>query len=564
MDRFSLHLWRDLAQRQDLPATAVPTVLTALTRPIERGVHPGHEFVVRDQGEALGKALPNLLARTADPQVRRNLIAAADRVHVEAALRGGALTFEDLDAVTAAHGVWAALVALAGREPGRMDLAVGLLSRLPRGELTGFLWAWHEEPVPEPMVDALCTLALAPVAAVLADPAAGLSGDLPLGFQVDHWPEGGAGEAKQVLDRLPEHWERILANPDLRPAAAHVLLDLGRELPEPVLRACAPYACATELTVRLPKPTQVARARLGKIARRAQRHPALRDLVGAELGEAADCCVRKGRLLTAPRSGFEAGTLSRLVCDLAQLSTSRDHLRRALTAVMTLPAPKVVLHQPRISMSGDEVADSPGNRLARSSQDRRVLALAALAANPASDRVHLTAVLARLEAPELEWLVQSADAPHWYQQAAAAILPPPEEQGLQRILDDDELDACPAPQAQLAAWLKLADEVLDSDDYRIYNRVLGSRHLTDQLLREIPLRQVVQARPEVRDALILRVCGDDPARWAALEAATEQRGIDRDYRSANVPFGTVLDELDAASVGSDAGTSRTDQVQTPA
>jgi hypothetical protein len=548
VDRFSLNVWRDLAQRQDLPPSAVPSVLAALTRPVERGLHPGHEYAVRDQSEALGKALPNLLARTTDPKVRRSLIAAAGRADVETALNKGVLTYQDLDAITAAHGVWSSLVAMAAQEPGRLDVAVGLLPRLPRHELTGVLWSWHsDQAVPEPIVDALCALVLAPVAAVLADPGTALREDLPLNFQVANWPEEGSGAAKQVLDRIPDHWERILADPDLRPAAAHILLDLGKKLPEPVLRACAPYACATELTGRVPKPTVVARERLGKIAHRVHSHPALLDLVGAELGAAAHSCVSKGRLLTAPRSGFEAGDLSRLVCDLAPLSTSRDHLQRALTAVMALPAPKVVLHQPRISMSGEEVTDSLRHRLSSSYQDGRVKALAALAGNPVADREHLAAALAQLEPSELEWLTKSTDTPEWYVQAAAAVLPPPEEQDVRRILDDDELDDHPDPQGQLASWLQLADELLDSDDYRIYNHVLGSRHLTDQLLRQIPLRQVLQASPQVRDVVILRVCGEDPARWAAFEAATEQRSIERDYQAANIPFGTVLDELDAAA-----------------
>lgn len=80
------------------------------------------------------------------------------------------------------------------------------------------------------------------------------------------------------------------------------------EPPEPapaldpdLLRACLPALCLPEMAD-LPKPSVTARHRLHRIAEPVRNNPNVMDIAAEELHAAADECVRRGRLLTPPRT----------------------------------------------------------------------------------------------------------------------------------------------------------------------------------------------------------------------------------------------------------------------
>ncbi|PYC71024.1 hypothetical protein C7C46_26940 [Streptomyces tateyamensis] len=477
VDRSTVFLWRQLAIRSDLPAAAVPVVLAGLNRGVDRS-----DDIYRDldhsRSKAFGDAFPNLLARTDDAKVRRALIGRAERKHLCAGLVSGFLTVADLDEITRGHQVWPELVTAVADLPGQLQVAIDLLERLPRHELSMVLGRWDGQPVPEALVDAVCELLLRPAAAVVADPGADADWQRSLSYGLGGggWLHAESADAWRCLEQHPERWEYFASHPTLGAAACHVLLDHAEALPEAVLRLCLPVATAPELAD-LPKPSVVARERLRLIAARVGRHPTLGDMIPEQIAQAVDACVRRGRLLATPRNAAQVYVVTSLAGDLAQVTADSTHIARAARLLIGLPSPTVVVHRPStLPFSKTEVIDTPERRLESDHQDHRVRALVHLAANPAAEHAALKEVLAGLHAAELAWIAHSPQAPDWYRNAANEALPPQNDDGVLRILTDDELDTRPDPASLLRQWLAAAAGHIGFDSHRLYDAVLRSRH----------------------------------------------------------------------------------------
>ncbi|WP_280728327.1 hypothetical protein [Kitasatospora sp. MAA4] len=155
--------------------------------------------------------------------------------------------------------------------------------------------------------------------------------------------------------------------------------------------------------------------------------------------------------------------------------------------------------------------DTPERRLADDYQEHRVRALVRLAANPAAEHATLREVLAEFHTAELAWIAHGPQAPGWYRNAANEALPPESDDGVLRILTDDEPDTRPDPASLLQRWLAAAAGHIGFDSHRLYDAVLRSHHLTQDLLRDVPARQALpHSDPEVRAQLIIQLCGADP------------------------------------------------------
>ncbi|MDV9173620.1 hypothetical protein R6V09_26410 [Streptomyces sp. W16] len=137
---------------------------------------------------------------------------------------------------------------------------------------------------------------------------------------------------------------------------------------------------------------------------------ALWDIAAQQLHEAADECVRRGRLLTPPRNPKDDSRNKTITVteDLARLSANPAHLTKACALLTTtVEAPAVVSTPPdarlarlaRITAGTD--LDTPARLLERNYQHHRVAALLALAGNPHTPHTAVTGTLPALHPLEL-------------------------------------------------------------------------------------------------------------------------------------------------------------------
>ncbi|MEU6350151.1 hypothetical protein ABZ896_12570 [Streptomyces sp. NPDC047072] len=578
-------LWQQLAVAEELPDEALPAVIEALCTP-PRGFYGIDNRGEERRKKAVASALPVLLPRTADPALRRQLLQQTDDTQIAELAGLGLVTAADLPAILKGRRPTPELAAGLARHPQLVDDAIGLLIHFQDTDLESVVSEWNPHryrsdaapvpPMPPALLSAVLEQALTPFARLLQNPGRhkgwDVSSDPALGLPHDF----GEGAPWRILHACPGQWPALVGHPVLGMAVQHLLLDhaevearrtramasassLGGEddtladgLPEPepvlddgLLRACLPALCLPEMAD-LPKPGVSARHRLHRIAQRVRSNPRLRDIAVEHLHAAADECVRRGRLLTPPRTSKDDQKVLAAAEDLALLSANPTHLAKACTLIPALKQPTVVSRPPsaqlaRISAGTDLL--SPVRLLESNYQHRRALLLTALAANPRTPRTAVTEALTTLHPLELAWICHHGDVPDWLRTSAAALAPDDANEAVLRLLTDDELDHHPDPGAVLQSWLNAPETegIWTRDD--IHRAVLNSRHHTLDHLRQLPADEVI-SRQESGLALphLLARCGTQPERWSALHKALDHSPGDK-----GITFGELLDRIEAAA-----------------
>ncbi|WP_372411113.1 hypothetical protein [Streptomyces luteireticuli] len=561
----------------ELPDAALPSVIEALCA-------VSHSWYGTDsQGEewrkrALREAVPALLSRTTDPELRGRLLEQTDGQQVADLVETGVVTAGDLPAILRTHRVSRELVVGLARHTGQVDAAISLLPLLNDTDIeyivTGWdLYQYRSEkssvpPMPRALFDAVLERSLTPLASALLTPEECDDWTRPFGWS----SRLGDGLDWRILATCPERWHELIGHPTLGPAVRHLLLDQAEleahrrhlqastsvfpddetgergipaepppALDEDLLRACLPALCLPELT-ELPKPSVTGRHRLHHIAERVRRNPRLADMAAEELHAVADACVRRGRLLASPRKSTPDHQTLSLVEDLALLSNNSGHLAKACALLAVLEQPKVVSVPPDprwAHINDDADLDSPARLLQRNHQHHRAEALVALAGNPRTPRTAVTELLPTLHPLELAWISHQDGAPDWLRTTAADLTPAEEGDGVLRLLTDDELDRLADPAAVLQSWLDAPETegVLSRND--VYHAVLRSRHRTMDHLRQMPADRVLTwDEPNLPMPILIARCGGAPERWDALLQA-----LDFSHDDEMISFGQLLDAL---------------------
>lgn len=532
--------------------------------------------------KALAVAVPALLPRTTDTELRARLReqAAPDMIAELAAT--GTVTAADIPEILRTHKATPALIIGLARHPEQLGTAISLLPHLHDTDLEAVVWNWDPRrygqtdhpalPLPQQLLDAVLEQALTSLAATLRNPGAedkwwGYTRvDVRVGLDFD-------GPAWRILLRCPERWEELVAHPSLGPAVQNLLLDqaetearrdrlfasdgsqlakgdqgvaVGPEAPAPVLSedlllACLPALCLKGLAT-LPQPSVSQLNRLHHIAARVRSNPRLIHFAAEPLAAAADERVRRGRLLTASRKKDRPGRLIIVAEDLALIGTSGKHLAKACALLAMEEQPQVVAALPdeRLLRITDGIdRNSPVYLLEHHYQHQRVSALTALARNPHTPRGAVLDALHQLHVVELVWILHQADLPPYLREAVTALAPADADagDGVLRLMSDDELAEQPDPAAVLQSWLDTPepDTALGWND--VFDAILASRHRTTEHLRQLPADYILTHNLNVALSVLLPECGNDGARWAALLPA-----LSFDYTDKRT-FGQLLDAL---------------------
>ncbi|MEU0929014.1 hypothetical protein [Streptomyces malaysiensis] len=577
-------LWQQLVATEGLPDEALPVVIEALCT-TSRAFHGVDNRGEEWRKKAFAAALPVLLQRAADPALRRRVLEQADDKQVADLADQGVVTAADLPVILHTHRPTPDLIIGLARHPGQVDDAISLLPHLHSTELERVVDDWnpnryHVDPEPFPpmppaLFDAVLEYALTPLARLLQNPGQHEGWEISEHSHLALPIEFGEGPPWHILATCPDRWPALVQHPAFGTAAQHLLLDhaeleahrtrmtasagdyLSRgtqdapaEPPEPapalgpdLLRACLPALCLPEMAG-LPKPSVTARHRLHRMAERVRYNPSVMDVAAEQLHAAADECVRRGRLLTPPRTpkNEHRNTITTVAEDLAQLSANPKHLAKACALLTTLEQPTVVSAPPSPRLSriteGTDLL-SPVRLLERNSQHRRIAALLALAGNPHTPRTAVTETLPALHPLELSWIGHQSHAPDWLHTAAAALAPADDTETVLRLLTDDELDRHPDPCAVLQSWLDApeTDGLWTSGD--VYRAILNSRHHTLHHLRQLPADEVLtRTEPHIALPHLLTQCGTQPERWHALLKALDYGPTDE-----KITFGQLLDML---------------------
>lgn len=576
-------LWQQLAVSDALPDEALPTVIEALC---STSLAP---FGVDGRGEerrtkALADALPALLARVTRPGLRRRLLQQADDKQLAELADRGVVVAGDLPAILRTHRPTPGLVIGLARHPDQVDAAIDLLPGMHDTDLEDVVTGWDPNrysyrpdakpapPIPPALFDAVLEHALTPFARLLQNPqhegwqfAQRANLGLPTEF--------GEGAPWRILATCPERWHDLVEHLTLGAAVQHLLLDQAEvearrnrklaassshlmldtdagltEQPEPqpaldttLLRACLPALCLPEMAD-LPKPSVSARHRLNHIANRVRCNPRLTDIAATQLQEAADECVRRGRLLSPQRNDDRAYQAAAVAEDLALLSINPAHLAKACALLATLEQPAVVATppSPRLSrVTADTDLLSPVRLLEHNHQHRRIAALTALAGNPHTPRTAVTDTLPALHPLELAWLGRHNHVPDWLHTAAAALAPDDDNEAVLRLLTDDELDCHPDPAAVLQSWLDAPESEGFWSRRDVHRAVLDSHHHTLDHLRQLSADEILtRNEPHLALPHLLALCGTQPERWNALLKALSYGPGDE-----KITFGQLLDSI---------------------
>ncbi|MFD7896317.1 hypothetical protein [Streptomyces sp. NPDC059743] len=569
----------------ELPDQALPSVVEALCMP-SRSRYGGPSHGEDWRKNALKEALPVLLRRTRVLALRQQLLTQTDDQQLADFAEKGLVTADDVPAILLTHPVTSNLVMGLARHSDQVDSAISLLHRLTDHDLESVVTHWdlysHRSrkpvpPIPRELFGAVLEHSLTPLAAALLAPERHENWTRPLDFHLGFYHQLGGGPAWRVLATCPASWRELVHHPTVGRAVQHLLLDRaeteanqqrlrspatslladdadeaqaptepGPALDDDLLRACLPALCLPELAD-LPKPSISTRHRLHHIAERVRDNPRLLDLAAQDLHEAANTCIRRGRLLAPPRNKKDGDRRQiDLAQDVALLSINPDHLAKACALLTHLEHPKVVSVPPsrrwsRVNDDIDRDLDTPVRLLERDYQHRRAEALVSLAGNPHTPRTAVADVLQALHPLELTWIAHQDTTPQWLRTHTAALAPAEEDDGVLRLLTDDELDRHPDPAAILQSWLDAPEtDGLWSHD-AVYHTVLRSRHRILEHLRQMPFDEVLTwGDPVVALPALLAQCGTDPERWQALLKA-----LDFAFDDDKVTFGQLLDTLSA-------------------
>ncbi|MGF1344523.1 hypothetical protein ACQSMD_31175 [Streptomyces flavovirens] len=538
-------MWVRLAQREDLPEAGLTAVVDGLL-PGDEGFLPGW------QEDVFREALPALFGRVGEQSLRDRLIVASPR-RLPELIRQGLLGPLDVPAVLRCRRVDGELLAALAQHEAHRDLVIELINSLGHRDLIEVVLAAERlrpdsdlsqlPVVPEWLVGAVLRRGLGLMAVKLDAFASVNSGAKAKGryWQPSGWPSWNT--VGMVLERCSDRWLELTQDKTLGRVAQHVLLDCveTEKLPDEVLAACVPALVLPEWA-NLPMPGKSQHLRLQNVARRVKLHPRLQGLATATgpLYETAAHCVRAGGLLhTRKLRDAQPYEVVSLAHDLALTSNDAKALAKVLEFVAQLPQPTAVDRPSPYDGPGDP---APKRLL---SDDNRVSALAALACNPHLDRRPVCDLLAHLHPAEVQWLRTYDDAvPAWLKEAAVQhkASPAQQQQEVPRVLTDEELDACEDPESVMQSWLDAVREHRGSFYDQVEYAVIRSRHRTEPLVRQVRAHIVLSyyQQPVAADVLV-RICGDDPARWHAVTEALGSQSLDR----FDETFGQFIDRMTA-------------------
>lgn len=534
-------MWVRLAQREDLPEAAFAAVVEGLL-PGDEGFAPGW------QEDVFREALPALFGRVDDQGLRDRLITAAPG-RIPGLVRQGVLGSRDVPAILRYCPVDSELLAALAEHEMHRGLVLELIESLGHEELLGVVLAAERlrpdsdlsrpPAAPEWLVDAVLRRGLALITAHLDAFVAAHAQGKGRYWKPSTWPAWNM--AGMILERCPDRWLELAQDATLGRAVQHTLLDCveTEKIPDEVLAACVP-ALALPEWAELPMPGKSQRLRLQHVAHRVGLHPRLQKMATGSLHETAAHCVRAGGLLHTKKlrdaQDYEVVSLAH---DLALTSNDPKTLTKVFEVVAQLPQPTAVERPSRYDGPGDP---TPKSLL---SDDKRVSSLAALAFNPHLDRHLVSGLLDHLHPAEILWLRTYDDAvPAWLKKAAIEhkASPAQQQQEVPRILTDEELDSCKDPQAVIQSWLDAVKEHQGSFFDHVEYAVIRSRHRTEHLVRQVRAHIVLSYydQPVAADAL-MRMCGDNPARWHAVAEALASQDLDR----FDETFGQFIDRMTA-------------------
>ncbi|MGW1657781.1 hypothetical protein [Streptomyces atratus] len=427
------------------------------------------------------------------------------------------------------------------------NVAIELIESLGQEHLFGVVLAAERlrpedlsrPPVaPEWLVNVVLRRGLSLMAAKLDVFAAVNAGAQGRYWEPSGWPAWGS--VGMVLERCPHRWLELTQDAELGRVVQHMLMDCmeTEKLTDEVLAACVPALVLPEWA-ELPMPGKSQRLRLRNIARRVAQHPRLQEMAADPLHETTARCVKEGSLLHARKlRNLRPHEAVSLAHDLALTSNDAKSLANVWDVVAQLPRPTAV---ERPSSYDEHGAPTPKRLL---SDDNRVSALAALACNPHLDRRLVSDLLDHLHPAEVQWLRTYDDAvPAWLKEAAVQHkASPAQQQEVPRVLTDEELDSCEDPEAVMQSWLDAVKNHRGSFFDQVEYAVIRSRHRTEPLVRQVRAHIVLSyfEQPVAADALV-RMCGDDPARWHAVAEALTSRSQSRFEET----FGQFIDRMNA-------------------
>ncbi|MFD8869927.1 hypothetical protein ACFV1F_37320 [Streptomyces sp. NPDC059590] len=535
-------MWAALARRDDLPDAAHGAIIDGLLS--GDGAFESSSW----QHGVFKETLPTLFARVTDQGLRDRLIAAGSSGQITELVHQNVLGPDDIPGVLRHHRVTDKLLAALARHEAHCEVVLDLVKDLRLSDLVTVAMSCellHLEEldqvpqVPGWLLDALVRRGLDLVTARLN--AFGSSGDQRDGTHRSPpaWP--GYEACHLVLERCPDMWPALVEDAQNGQAIRHILLDCVKteKISDEVLASCVSALCLPEWAA-LTQPATDHRARLGHIARRVTAHPRLREMPAAEFKDAADQCVREGRLLHAAKvKRYKPYELTSLAADLALTSGDAGQLAKLCTLVSRLPEP--IALQRRYADEDDTIRP----KLLLSS-DSRISALAALARNPHLDQSLVTGLLERLHPVEVQWLLTyDQEVPAWLQQAAAEHAAARPQWEVPRILSDTELDTCADPQAVMQGWLDTISDHRGCFYDQVEYAILASRHRTDALVRQLPAPIVLSDYEDpVASEALLRTCRSDPARWQAMVEMLTTSRLDH-----SETFGQFIDRFNAGCDG---------------
>ncbi|MFG2298531.1 hypothetical protein [Streptomyces sp. NPDC048603] len=541
VNKTEYRMWVRLARREDLPSAAFEAVVEGLV-PGPEGFDPGW------QEKEFARALPALFRRVDEQSLRNRLIAESGSA-VPKLIRQGVVGGPDVPAVLRHHAVNGELVAALARHDRHRDVVTELVEARDLNELMGILLASgspHPEEsydlpsVPGFLFDAILERALTCATAQLNDFVADHERETAdQHFGPARWP--AYGMVALILERCPERWPALVKDPKYGKSVQHTLLDHvdTAQLSDDVLAACGAAVSMGEWAD-LAKPQSSQRARLRHISDRVNRHPRLREMAVEQLHEASVDCLRRGRLLqvTALRRlrDHEATSLAHA---LALTSADGKDLAKIWATVIGLAEPTAV--ERRSGFDGDEPV--PPKRLL--SDDHRISALAALAANTYLDRRLALEVLEDLHTVEVRWLVADDDVPTWLKEAAArhlATISPEKDDPVPRVLSDEELDEHDNPAAVMQTWLDAVRDHRGAFFDQVEYAIIKSRHRTDALVAQVRAHIVLSDfEQDLAAEAFFKLCGTDPQRWNVVTGILTRR--QRDFEET---FGEFLQRLEVA------------------
>lgn len=466
-----------------------------------------------------------------DAGILSDLVCTARRYDVVAMLESWPADIELVDTAVAAHGPLPALVVYCGMQ--------GWLAKAR--ELAAMLRPEHAESVPgmwERQVDAMIPddvrLALLDALMVERDPAPDFAA----------MTEYERRDAFERLKREREIWDRrvwalLEPAPHLWAGLARdgrhanivrlILLRYPADLPDEVLTACLPAVTLDDFrSVGGDKPDRWdGTLRLSQAAFYVRRRPRLRVIAPDELRRVAREAVEDGWTPRDPLLGPDWSGIA----DLAVLTDDTTLLADTATAAAATTERNAAPFSSYRSGGPDRSAE-------------RADAVLALAANEATPRADIVALLPALDEQTLGRILEHSDGD--LADACRAQIDRLRREVAARqpkrvaVPGDDELAQAADPVAELRKHLRYLRGPVAQRDVTA-DGLLRSRFTTPELLEHIPARHVLgcaERADQIAD-LIIEICGDRLDRWQALAAMANAKA------APSMTFGTWLAQLTA-------------------